>query len=95
VAAWTLAWTLFQWWAVVGWPTNVSPLDTAGVLAAVLGLVGLAVWQDVGTAAPVRRERPGRVVTLRLPVSAGARAPAVRRPRRAALDTPPADRRAA
>jgi hypothetical protein len=95
VAVWTLGWTLFQWWAVAGWPADAPPLYTAGALAAALSLVGLAVWRDVGAAAPERRELPGRVVTLRLPVSAGARAPAARRRRIPARATPPADRRAA
>jgi hypothetical protein len=24
LAAWTIGWTLFQWWAVIGWPATVD-----------------------------------------------------------------------
>jgi hypothetical protein len=94
VAVWTVGWTLFQWWAVVGWPVGMPPLLSGSLLAAVLGLVGLAVWRDVGAAATAPRPLPGRVVPLGLPLAAGSRDPAVHRHGTAGA-TPPADRRAA
>jgi hypothetical protein len=47
IAGWTVGWTLFQWWAVIGWPEHVTAAATAPLLFGVLSLVGIAVWQDV------------------------------------------------
>src|SRR5262249_31532836 len=47
VAGWTGAWTLFQWWAVIGWPSALGGGGGAVVGPAALGAIGLAVWLDV------------------------------------------------
>jgi hypothetical protein len=47
IGVWTLGWTLFQWWAVIGWPEHVTAAATAPMLSGVLTLMGIAVWQDV------------------------------------------------
>jgi|SRR5262245_7839800 len=65
VAGWTGAWTLFQWWAVIGWP---SALGGGGVLVgtAALSAIGLVVWLDV--------RRPMRVTAR--PAAVGHHPPA-------------------
>jgi hypothetical protein len=64
IAAWTLGWTLFQWWAVLGWSDGGGWY--AGLLfAGVLGLVGRSLGTRLAEpgAAPVRRG--GAVIPLR------------------------------
>jgi hypothetical protein len=39
IAAWTVGWTLFQWWAVMGW-TEGGGMFAGVVFAGVLGLLG-------------------------------------------------------
>jgi hypothetical protein len=76
VAGWTLGWTVFQWWAVIGWPYALERSPAALILGGVATLVGLAVWRDV------REPRlpepslkpPGRVQPL--PPPRGATGPA-------------------
>jgi hypothetical protein len=47
VAAWTLAWTLFEWWAVIGWPDALETRPAVLILGGVGTLVGLVVWRGV------------------------------------------------
>lgn len=51
LAGWTTAWTLFQWWAVIGWPGNAETARaTLSVMSggSVLGLVVWYGWQQSG-----------------------------------------------
>jgi hypothetical protein len=65
IAAWTLGWTLFQWWAVLGWADG-GGLYAGLVFAGVLGLVGRDLGRrlDECHGAP---PRPGVVIALRRP----------------------------
>ncbi|MBI3457302.1 MAG: hypothetical protein HY002_16110 [Candidatus Rokubacteria bacterium] len=47
---WTLAWTLFQWWAVIGWPDTLEGAHAALILVSsgsIVGLVGFYGLQRV------------------------------------------------
>lgn len=41
---WTVAWTLFQWWAVIGWPDSLEGAYAALILTSGGSIVGLAGW---------------------------------------------------
>jgi hypothetical protein len=60
IVLWTLAWTLYQWWAVIGWPDGMGSVYAAGVLGAGLGLAG---W-DVSREVRPRARRAAAVVPL-------------------------------
>lgn len=47
VGAWTVAWTLFQWWAVIGWPEGLGAEGVTVLFAGAMGVVGIAVWRDL------------------------------------------------
>jgi hypothetical protein len=50
VAAWATGWTLFLWWAVIGWPASAETAQaTLSVLSGVsiAGLVGWYGWQNL------------------------------------------------
>jgi hypothetical protein len=53
VVLWTVAWTLFQWWAVIGWPHGPGAVYAAGVLGACLGLAGWDASREVRMARPL------------------------------------------
>jgi hypothetical protein len=55
IGAWTVGWTLFQWWAVLGW-TEGGGVFAGLVFAGVLGLVG----RDLGA----RLDAPGTAPPL-------------------------------
>lgn len=60
LAGWTGAWTVYLWWAAIGWPDNAETAQAslAGMSAAsILGLVAWYVWQP--RAGPAKRLRPG------------------------------------
>ena len=40
----TFLWTLFQWWAVIGWPGTAEEAHAALVLTIVASVVGLTGW---------------------------------------------------
>lgn len=47
---WTLAWTLFQWWAVIGWPDTLEGAHAALILVSsgsIVGFVGFYGLQRV------------------------------------------------
>ncbi len=70
VAAWTGAWTLFQWWAVIGWPEQLDAAPAALLVSGITTLVGIAVWHDVdGLREPAAgfRRRSARIIPLRPP----------------------------
>jgi hypothetical protein len=46
-----VAWTLFQWWAVIGWPAGLGFGDNAAMASVLVAAVGLVVWRDVYPAA--------------------------------------------
>jgi hypothetical protein len=61
IAGWTLGWTLFQWWAVIGWAEGGGIY--AGLLfTGVLGLVGRDLGRRLGES-----RMPGVVIPLRRP----------------------------
>jgi len=47
LVAWTLGWTVFQWWAVIGWPETLEGRRTLLVLISLGSSVGLACWYGV------------------------------------------------
>jgi hypothetical protein len=63
IVLWTLAWTLYQWWAVIGWPDGMGSVYAAGVLGAGLGLAGWDVSREVRVGRP-RARRAAAVVPL-------------------------------
>jgi hypothetical protein len=66
IAAWTIGWTLFQWWAVLGW-SDGGGISAGLVFTGVLGLVG----RDLGRRLDASRLPPaGVVIPLRRPVPA-------------------------
>jgi DMSO reductase anchor subunit len=44
LVAWTIGWTLYQWWAVIGWPATVDEAHFALMVACGGSSVGLTVW---------------------------------------------------
>jgi hypothetical protein len=49
-AAWVTGWTLFLWWAVIGWPDSAATAHaTLSVLSggSIAGLVGWYGWQSL------------------------------------------------
>jgi hypothetical protein len=66
IAAWTLGWTLFQWWAVLGW-SDGGGVYAGLVFTGVLGLVG----RDLGGRLDASRvPLAGVVIPLRRPAPA-------------------------
>jgi hypothetical protein len=47
-----MAWTLYQWWAVIGWPEGAGGVYAAGVLGVGLGLAGWDVSRELRAATP-------------------------------------------
>lgn len=50
VAAWVAGWTLFLWWAVIGWPGSAETAQmTLSALSggSIVGLVGWYGWQSL------------------------------------------------
>lgn len=41
---WTIAWTLFLWWAVIGWPETLEGSLAALVFASAISTTGLTAW---------------------------------------------------
>ncbi|MGH7266927.1 MAG: hypothetical protein ACREMB_19065 [Candidatus Rokuibacteriota bacterium] len=61
MAVWAVAWTLFEWWAVIGWPEALETRPAALILGGVATLVGLVVWRGVREPGP----SPDEVIPLR------------------------------
>ncbi len=70
-----MAWTLFQWWAVIGWPDGVEAFPGGVACTGVLGLVAAGVLLDVRCG---RRREPAVVIPLRRSRDADADEPAAR-----------------
>jgi hypothetical protein len=58
VALWTVLWTLYQWWAVIGWPEGPVAVYASMAGTGLAGLVAAVVWRDVQRA----RQPAGRVI---------------------------------
>lgn len=65
IAAWTLVWTLFQWWAVIGW-TDGGGLYATGVFIGALAVVVRGVERRLWRASAARA-RAGVVIPLAQP----------------------------
>jgi hypothetical protein len=63
IVAWTLGWTLFQWWAVIGWPEGAGSLYAGVMFAGVMAVVSGSVWRDLRAEAADRP--PAKVIPLR------------------------------
>jgi hypothetical protein len=61
VAAWTGFWTLYQWWAVIGWPEGPGAIYASMASTGLAGLLAAGVWRDVRRA----RQPLARVFPLR------------------------------
>lgn len=44
VAAWTVGWTAFHWWAVIGWPASTETAAASLVVLSGSSIVGLVLW---------------------------------------------------
>jgi hypothetical protein len=76
VTAWTVVWTLFQWWAVIGWPDGVDAFSGGLACTGVLSLAMAGVLLDVRGG---RRPAPAIIMALRRPRDADVvEPPAVR-----------------
>ena len=62
VGAWTVVWTLFQWWAVIGWPERLDAVSGGMACGGMVGLLAAGVLLDVRYA---RRYEPAVVIPLR------------------------------
>jgi hypothetical protein len=69
IAAWTLGWTLFQWWAVLGW-TDGGGMYAGLLFAGVLGLLGRDLGSRLAGVRAAPAPRAGVVIPLRPPVPA-------------------------
>jgi len=58
ITAWAIGWTLYQWWAVIGWPATLEEAHFALMVACGGSAVGLTGWyalhRMVNWSAPVR-----------------------------------------
>src|SRR5262245_43733057 len=69
VALWTVLWTLYQWWAVIGWPEGPAAVYASMAGTGLAGLVAAVVWRDV------QRSRPPAGCVIPFPSRAAAAAP--------------------
>jgi hypothetical protein len=44
LAAWTVGWTVFQWWAVIGWPATLEEAHFLLMVTCGASSVGLTGW---------------------------------------------------
>jgi hypothetical protein len=44
VVAWTIGWTLYQWWAVIGWPSTVDEDHLVLMIACAGSSLGFTGW---------------------------------------------------
>ena len=44
LALWALGWTLFEWWAVIGWPDSAETAEAALAVASAGSMLGLTGW---------------------------------------------------
>jgi hypothetical protein len=63
IAGWTLAWTLFQWWAVIGWPEGTGGVYAGAMFAWFIAVVTGSLWRDIR--AEARADLPASVIPLR------------------------------
>ena len=47
LAAWTVGWTVFQWWAVIGWPETLEGALAALLTVSAASSVALVGWYGV------------------------------------------------
>src|SRR5262249_57027119 len=47
IAGWTLAWTLFQWWAVIGWPEGSGGVYAGAMFAWFIAVVTGSLLRDI------------------------------------------------
>lgn len=48
LGAGTVTWTVFQWWAVIGWPVTIEGNLAALLLASAASVIGLTAWHVCG-----------------------------------------------
>jgi hypothetical protein len=48
LAAWTVGWMLYEWWAVIGWPATLDEDHFVLMIACAGSSMGLTVWYAVG-----------------------------------------------
>jgi len=63
IAGWTLVWTLFQWWAVIGWPEGTGGVYAGATFAWFIAVVAGSLWRDIQ--AETRADLPAPVIPLR------------------------------
>jgi hypothetical protein len=63
IAGWTVAWTLFQWWAVIGWPEGTGGVYAGAMFAWFIAVVTGSLWRDIR--AEARADLPASVIPLR------------------------------
>jgi hypothetical protein len=62
IAGWTLAWTLFQWWAVIGWPEGTGGVYAGAMFAWFVAVVTGSLFRDIR--AEARADLPAPVIPL-------------------------------
>jgi len=57
LASWTIGWTVFQWWAVIGWPDTLEGMRAALLVASMGSTLALVGYYGVRSQAfPPRSE---------------------------------------
>jgi len=78
IAGWTLAWTLFQWWAVIGWPDGAGGVYAGAMFVGFIAVVTGSLWRDLR--AEAQGDLPARVIPLPREPAPGRRHPSESEP---------------